>query len=399
MAHFCHDVWITGMGMVSAAGAGAAEHLAAVREGRSGITRHAFFNGHAPDPVFCGMIPESVLSQDLDAMAPDRADRVLELAVREALAQAGENRPKQLDLSVGTTLGNLHGGTRYYREKRERGEGDVSLVKHFLPCAPAAHVTRAAHLGGKRWTISSACGSGTAAIGLAFNRVRRGECAAMVAAGVDVLSPFVVAGFNSLRLVSQRACRPFDRDRDGLNPGEGAAALLLESAESARARGATPLAVVEGFGEALDAYHHTRSHPEGEGLVQAARKALAGASAKPDAIDHAHLHGTGTQANDQSEYHACRRLFGPRLPHVPVCSTKSMTGHTFGGAGALSAAFCVLSLMHGTVPATAFLENRDPEFEGLAVSSRPVEGLTLKRVLSLALGFGGEAFALVLRKE
>ncbi len=383
--------------MVSAVGRGAGAHLAAAREARSGIARHEFFKGKAPDPCWCGMIPSDVLSQDLDAMAPDRADRALEIAMREALEQGNLADRSHTGLAVGTTLGNLHGGTRYYRSVRETGRGDTALVKHFLPCAPAAHAAKALGLGGRRVTVSSACGSGTAAIGLAYAEIRQGTCARMVAAGVDVLSPFVVAGFNSLRLVSGNPCRPFDRDRDGLNPGEGAAALLLESAEQARQRGAAPLAVVEGFGEALDAYHHTRSHPEGDGLVSATRKALTHAKADIGAVDHVHLHGTGTQANDFSEYHACRRLFGERLPRVAACSTKSMTGHTFGGAGALSAAFCVLSLGSGVVPPTVNLAERDPAFEGLALSATAVEGVEMKRVLSLALGFGGEAFALVLR--
>jgi len=207
----------------------------------------------------------------------------------------------------------------------------------------------------------------------------------------------VVAGFNSLRLVSAQVCKPFDRDRDGLNPGEGAAALVLESAETAGRRRATPLAIVEGFGEALDAYHHTRAHPEGIGLVAAMGRALRTAGTTADTIGHVHLHGTGTQANDIAEYHACRRVFAERLPQIPACSTKSMTGHTFGGAGALSAAFCVLSLNHDIVPPTLFLENRDPAFDGLSVSAEPRTGLSVRRVISLALGFGGEAFALAMR--
>jgi 3-oxoacyl-[acyl-carrier-protein] synthase II len=229
--------------------------------------------------------------------------------------------------------------------------------------------------------------------------VRQGHSTAVVAAGLDVLSPYVVAGFNSLRLVSARECRPFDRDRDGLNPGEGAAAFVLESAESAARHGARPLAVIEGFGEALDAYHHTRSHPEGAGLVTAMNKALRCSGLDAGSVDHVHLHGTGTQANDISEYHACRTVFGSRLADIPMCSTKSMTGHTFGGAGALSAGFCLLAFAGGVVPPTMFHEARDPAFDGLELSNRPAEGMRIRRALSIALGFGGEAFAVLLRKQ
>ncbi|MBD3242788.1 MAG: hypothetical protein GF331_19505 [Chitinivibrionales bacterium] len=392
-----HDVWITAAGAVSALGAGMGSHLEAVRSARSGLARHELFGGKAPDPCMCGLLPAAVIEPDLDATAANRASRVLETAVAEALG-TDSALASTCDFVVGTTLGNLHGGTCYYRGLRQDEQPDLSLVRHFLPCAPASAVCNALEIGGRRWTISSACGSGTAALGLAYNRVRQGLSTRMIAAGVDVLSPYVVAGFNSLRLVSANECRPFDGARDGLNPGEGGAAFVVESAESARARNAVPLAIVEGFGEALDAYHHTRAHPEGAGLVAAIRKAFACVDATPESIDHVHLHGTATRANDTSEYHACRTVFGPRLASVPACSTKSMTGHTYGGAGALSAAFCVLSIEHGIIPPTLFHRERDPEFADLAVSAKPVDGVHVGRALSLALGFGGEAFALLLRK-
>jgi 3-oxoacyl-[acyl-carrier-protein] synthase II len=391
------EVCVTGLGMASALGAGVQTHLLAVRERRTGLAHHALFGGAKPDPCMCGKLPADVLDPDLDATAGDRADRLLGLVVQEAADGIDPALLHTTDLVVGTTLGNLHGGTLYYRQVRENRDPDIGLVKHFLPCAPATAAARTFGVGGRRWTISSACGSGTAALGLAFNRVRAGLSERVLAAGMDVLSPYVVAGFNSLRLVSASTCRPFDRNRDGLNPGEGGAALLVESVDSARARNAQPLAYLEGFGEALDAYHHTRAHPEGAGMVAAVTRALAAAGRTAADIDHIHLHGTATPANDQSEYHACATVFGSRLAAVPACSTKSMTGHTYGGAGALSAGFCILSLQHGIVPPTLFLEAADPEFEGLQISSEPVDGLDLERALSLTLGFGGESYALLIR--
>lgn len=392
-----HDVWITAAGAVSALGAGMATHLDAVRNGRSGLSRHELFGGAAPDPCMCGLLPADVIESNFEATAPDRAGRVLEIAVAEALG-GDSDIAEGCDFVVGTTLGNLHGGTCYYRGVRQGEQPDVSLVRHFLPCAPATAVCRSLGITGRRWTISSACGSGTAALGLAFNRVRHGLSSRIIAAGIDVLSPYVVAGFNSLRLVSANECRPFDENRDGLNPGEGGAAFVIESAESAGARGAKPMAIIEGFGEALDAYHHTRAHPEGAGLVAAIRKALGCSGMDAETIDHVHLHGTATPANDTSEYHGCRTVFGSRLASVPVCSTKSMTGHTYGGAGALSAAFCLLSLEHGIVPGTLFHRTRDPQFVNLSVSSEAKTGINVQRALSLTLGFGGEAFAVLLRK-
>lgn len=392
------EVWVTGLGMVSAVGGTPAEHLGAARSGATGLAQHEFFDGNAPDPCVCGKIPGHILDDNLDATATDRADTLLEMVVRQALGSDAASLGDGTDLAVGTTLGNLHGGTLYYRQVRDGADGDVSLVRHFLPCAPATAAAHATGIRGRRWTISSACGSGTAAIGVALNRIRTGASTRVVAAGMDVLSPYVVAGFNSLRLVSAEPCRPFDAARDGLNPGEGAAALLLEDADAARARNAEPMAVLEGFGEALDAYHHTRAHPEGEGMVRAVGKALAMTGVGADQVDHVHLHGTATPANDTSEYHAVRTVLGDRLPDVPVCSTKSMTGHTYGGAGALSAGFCVLSLQHQMVPPTLNLTTLDPEFEGLSVASEVRDGVNVSRALSLTLGFGGEAFALAMRR-
>ena len=217
------------------------------------------------------------------------------------------------------------------------------------------------------------------------------------AGGAEALCPFLVAGFNSLRLVSKKPCRPFDAGRDGLNPGEGAAALILETEAGARARNARPLAYVKGFGEALEAYHHTRSNPDGSGVASALGKAMAGASWAPETVGHVHCHGTATVFNDLSEYNALAAVFGGRLASVPVCSTKSMTGHTLGAAGGLSTVLAVLSLQNGLVPATLFHETLDPLFSGLSVSAT-VRRMEFRRSAVTSLGFGGEVACVLLEK-
>jgi 3-oxoacyl-[acyl-carrier-protein] synthase II len=217
------------------------------------------------------------------------------------------------------------------------------------------------------------------------------------AGGVEALCPFIVAGFNSLRLLSKKTCRPFDAGRDGFNPGEGAAMMVLESAASATARGAKPLAVVHGFGEALEAFHHTRSNPDGSGIAAAMTKAISQASCEAAAINHVHLHGTSTVFNDLSEYNAMKTVFGERCSQVPVCSTKSMTGHTLGAAGAIAAVFAVLSLRHDIVPATLFNETLDPQFKDLFIVKSPL-AKELKHVVTTSLGFGGEVASLLLGK-
>ena len=392
------EVWITGVGIISALGSGLDAHADAARAARSGLKRHRFFDGAPPDPCMAGLVDAKDCTSIAGAQSADRADILLDHALAQCLTQASVVDRNHIDCIAGTTLGNMAGATAYYRSLRGGGTPELDLVRHALPCAPLLRAAKKQGLRGKCLTVSSACGSGMAALGHAFRRIRSGRATQVIAGGFDTLSPFIIAGFNSLRLVSAKECRPFDRDRDGLNPGEAAAMLMLESKESAEARGAQPLAKVAGFGDALDAFHHTRAHPEGLGLRLAMEKALAGAALESRAIDHVHLHGTGTAANDESEYHACKSLFGNRLADIPACSTKSMTGHTFGAAGALNASFAVTSLNTGIVPPTLFLENRDPSFTDLAVSPGPVKIPAIGAVMCTALGFGGESFALILTK-
>ena len=393
-----HEVWITGAGIVTALGAGLDDHLSAMIHSKTGLTRQNFFNGNPPDPCLCGKVPAEILKPEIEESAPDRANLLLELAIEQSLQNAGLSTPIQSDSIAGTTLGNMHGGTCYYKMLRENKTPDISLVKHFLPCAPLSYVSKKCAINGKKLTVASACGSASAAIGHAFHLIRNGKSQRVIAGGFEALSPFVVAGFNSLQLVSKHECKPFDKDRSGLNPGEGAAMLIIESKETALDRGIKPLAKIVGFGDALDAYHHTRAHPEGEGLITAIKKALTIADVSPEKIDHIHLHGTGTIVNDISEFNSLRTIFNSYLTSIPVCSTKPMTGHTFGASGALNAVFSLLSIKEKLIPPTLFHENLDPDFKGITIANKPQRVENLQTVLSTSLGFGGEAFALIITK-
>jgi len=385
------------MGIVSALGAGVKSHLDALVNSRSGLAPHSFFDGEHKTDVICGMVPHEALGLSIEESAASRADLLLDIACKEALSQAKVNGGCGADVMVGTTAGNFHGATLYYQQKRSRKTPDTNLVSGFLPCTPADYIAEKNKIRGRRTTISSACASGATAIGRAFRSVRNGHASMVMAGGVEALSPFLVAGFKSLMLISKNPCRPFDAGRDGLNPGEGAALMVLESAAAATARGARPLAVVKGFGEALEAYHQTRSNPDGSGISAAVKKALAQAAFQPAGVDHVHLHGTATVFNDLSEYNALKTIFGGRCSEVPVCSTKSMTGHTLGAAGAIAAVFAVLSILNGIVPATLFHEILDPQFNGLSVAKKPFAA-ELKNVLTASLGFGGEVASLLLGK-
>jgi 3-oxoacyl-(acyl-carrier-protein) synthase len=229
-----HEVWITGAGIVSALGSGLGDHASAMIHSKSGLARHNLFNGNPPDPCLCGMVPGNILKPGIEESASDRANLLLELAVEQSLLNAGLSTPIKSDIIAGTTLGNMHGGTRYYQMLKENKTPDISLVKHFLPCAPLSHVTKKSTITGKILTVASACGSASAAIGHAFHLIRNGKSQRVIAGGFEALSPFVVAGFNSLQLVSKHECKPFDKNRNGLNPGEGAAMLIIEPKEEAQ---------------------------------------------------------------------------------------------------------------------------------------------------------------------
>ena len=393
-----HEVWITGAGIVTAIGQGIRAHTHALRASTGGLKRHNFFNGKEPDPCICGIVGSEILPESIDESAHNRADILLRQALDQALVHAGLGRGITADVIAGTTLGNMHGGSRYYNDVRQGNEGDISLVKHFLPGAPLDAVTRELALAGNHLTVCSACASASAALGQAFRRVVSGRCERAIAGGFDALSPFVIAGFNSLRLISSEPCRPFAADRNGLNPGEGAAMLVLESKEAARARGAVPLAKIAGFGEALEAYHYTRADPEGTGIANALGKALLSAQMSPESIDHIHSHGTGTPANDRSEYVAFKKVFGNKLKDIAVCSTKPLTGHAFGAAGAINALFSIISIAEQFIPATLFCENADSEFVDLTLCTKTTAASKLTAIASCALGFGGEASVCIISK-
>jgi 3-oxoacyl-(acyl-carrier-protein) synthase len=382
------------MGIVSALGAGIAEHRNALVDARTGLAPQTFFEGKHATEFMCGMAPHSALPLSIEETAANRANLLLDIACTEALSVAKIQSPCAADIVVGTTAGNFHGGTLYYQQKRTSAQPDNALVAGFMPASVADYAAEKNAITGKRFTLSSACASATTATGHAFRMITNGRSSMVCAGGVDALCPFIVAGFNSLRLLSQTPCMPFDEKRSGFNPGEGAAMFVLESVQSAALRGVRPIAYINGFGEALEAFHHTKANPDGSGVANALSMAITQASMAPDQVDHVHLHGTGTIHNDISEYNGLRSVFGNRLESIPVCSTKSMTGHTLGAAGGLSAAFAILSLESSIVPATLFHQTLDPQFAGLSVSSVPRNAL-LRRAAITSLGFGGEVACLL----
>jgi 3-oxoacyl-[acyl-carrier-protein] synthase II len=258
-----------------------------------------------------------------------------------------------------------------------------------------AGLAAADRLGGPRHTVVTACSSGAVALAEAAELIADGVVEVALAGGVDAVTRMCFMGFNALKLLDPEPCRPFDRDRRGMSIGEGAAFLLLESAEHARARGVRPYAELAGHGTTTDAYHITAPQPEGEGMARAMRAALAAAGLAPSAVGYANAHGTATPQNDRIEARAITEVFG--AGRLLVSSTKSMIGHTMAAAGGLEAVATILTLSHDTVPPTANLVTPDPEVEFDCVP-RVAREAALEHAISNSFGFGGQNITLLFRR-
>jgi 3-oxoacyl-[acyl-carrier-protein] synthase II len=292
----------------------------------------------------------------------------------------------------------------------ERQVGDLSERRHagadavdagFFARANnhrlAAQVAAAFGCQGPVLMTTTACSSGNAAVAYAFDAIRSGDADVMLAGGADALTRLIYCGFQRMGVLSASVCRPFDKSRDGVSFGEGAGAVVLESLEHARARGARVLAELGGYGMSNDAHHITAPGPHGEGFVRAVQQALAQSGLGLDDVSYVSAHGTGTPYNDKGESEAMLTLFGARAKQVPISSIKSIIGHTNGAASAIETVACVLAIQHNAVPPTAGWREPDPELELDYVPGKgrphPVEVC-----LNLAAGFGGHNVCLVLRR-
>jgi 3-oxoacyl-[acyl-carrier-protein] synthase II len=311
---------------------------------------------------------------------------------------------------LGVVMGNTFGGA----QQMERGfdamaHGDEDrLSPYFVPgalCNMAAAITAMTlGAGGPNRTINEACASGASAIGLGLQMLRTGEADAVVAGGCEApLTHLLFSGYHSLRATSarndepERASRPFDRDRDGFVPAEGAAAVVLETRDSAARRGARAYGTLAGFGSSCDAFHMTHPEPNGDGATRCMRLAIEDAHLEPADIDEVNAHGTATRLNDAIEARAITRVFGNAAADLPVTANKSLMGHSVGACGAIEAVFSILSLRDQVVPPTANLEHPDPEC-GLRGVTPCARAMPLRAVLTNSFGFGGANASLVFRR-
>lgn len=331
-----------------------------------------------------------------------RLNRTLILAltvIAEALATAALNldslQEQRVGIALGTTVGCSFHDEAYYIDWKKGKNPDSEPVFRYLSANLAERVQDILGVRGPRAVVTNACTSGTDAIGLAKMWLEHDLCDVAIAGGADELSRVACHGFASLMLISGNPCRPFDAKRDGLNPGEGAGILVMEKEEHVFARNGNLSGWVKGYGAASDAYHPTAPHPEGRGLQQAVRKAMADAGVTASDIAVINAHGTGTQANDSAETSGLKALgFGKTA--CPVVSTKGATGHTLGAAGGIEAVLTLLALNNGQTSGTIGCQTQDPDL-GVAVLAENEQTALIGRIgMSQSLAFGGSNAVIIL---
>lgn len=394
-------ICITGSGVVSAIGTGTRETLAALQAGRSGIAPVRRLDTAGRD-FLLGEVKAD--NGKLKASLGLPADAVISrtsllgiTALQEALSQAslGADDCRRMPLISGTTVGGMDCSEHFYRDfLSPEHRSDAYIGIH--DCGASTDAI-AAFFGGFAWatTLSTACSSAANALILGARLIRAGRAERVAVGGSESLSNFHLSGFNSLMIVDERLCRPFDRTRAGLNLGEGAAFLILESEEAARRRGIRPTAFLSGCGNACDAFHQTASSENGEGAFLAMNQALTMAGLPAGEVDYINAHGTGTPNNDASESAAIRRIFGPQYP--PVSSTKGFTGHTTSASGSVEAVFCLLAMQHGFLPPN--LGWREPDEACVLPVAQLRSGVRLRHVLCNAFGFGGNDSSLLFTRN
>ncbi len=399
--------------MITALGHTACANWEAMTEGRSGIRRITLFDPTGYDSQVAGEVPDFDPTQYMDRKEARRADRVTQFAfaaTNEALEQSGYEPASgggtDFAVIMGTAIGGVTTLMAEYETLREKGPGRVSpfLMPMMLSDMSAGQLSIKLGARAVNYCLVSACASGADSIGEAANIIRRGDAAIAIAGGTEAaITPICMAGFSAAKALTTRndtpgsSSRPFDLTRDGFVMGEGAGALVLESEEHALGRGATILAELAGYGATSDAFHITMPDEQGDGAARAMRKAIAQAGLRPDDIGYLNAHGTSTLMNDKLETLAIKSVFGPYAYELPISSTKSMTGHLLGAAGAVEAAACVLALQHGIIPPTAHLETPDPECD-LDYVPNTARSVALENVMTNSLGFGGHNASLVFRR-
>jgi 3-oxoacyl-[acyl-carrier-protein] synthase II len=412
-------VAVTGIGMISSLGRGIADSWAGLVAGNSGVRRISRFPTDNMRTTIAGAI--DYLWQDGDT-AMDITMRAGILAAEEAVADAGIGSPgefpgplfaalppAEMEWPYRETLYDSapgEGSDAYDRMiAAARRKNDDYGFKHSLLGFIAEGIAERIGTRGAPISLTTACASGATAIQLGVEAIRRGDTQAALSIGADCsVNPEMMIRFGLLSALSgtndppEGVSRPFSKDRDGFVIAEGAAALVLENYDAAKARGATIHAIVQGIGEKADDFHRTRSRPDGGAIIGAIRTTVDDAGISPDAIDYINAHGTGTPENDKMEAMSLEAVFGERMKRVPISSNKSMIGHTLTAAGAIEAIFSVLTMEKGVIPPTINYRVPDPAID-LDVVPNIAREASVGTVLSNSFGFGGQNACLVLAAE
>jgi len=406
-------VVITGMGLVIPIGIGVETAWKNVCEGKSGIGLLTRFDTNGFETKIAGEVKHFNPELYIDKKEIKKMDLFIHYAIaaaKEALEDAQlaitPENSEQIGVIVGTGLGGLPSIERYHKILLEKGPGRISPF--FIPMliANLASGQIAIQFGpkGPNTCVVTACATGAHCIGDAFRAIVYGDAEAMIAGGTEAnITPLTIGGFNSMKALSTRndepekACRPFEKNRDGFVVGEGAGILILEELQFALKRNAKIYGELIGYGYTGDAYHITAPSPDGDGAVRCMKMAIKDARLKPEDVEYINAHGTSTPLNDLTETIAIKKVFGDRAKKIPISATKSMTGHLLGAAGSTEAIFTILAIQDGIIPPTINYEEPDPQCD-LDYVPNAARRQPLNIAMSNAFGFGGTNATLVFKK-
>ena len=409
-------VVVTGIGTINPLGNNVAEYFAALEKGVSAAAPISYFDAHNFKTRFACEIKNYDWARYFDRKEVRKYDRFAQyamIAVDEAMQDSGleiiENESDRIGVIWSTGIGGL---TSFFEEVMDYSAGDGTprfspfFVPRMIPDLPAGYISIKYGLKGPNYCVSSACASSNHGMISALDQIRCGRADVMVAGGSEAcINIPTVGGFNSMMALSTRnddpatASRPFDKNRDGFVLGEGAAAIILEEYEHAKARGAKIYCEFAGAGMSADAHHMTAPHPEGLGAVKSMKDALNEAGLSTSDIDYINVHGTSTPLGDVAEIKAIERLFGEDIYGVNISATKSMTGHLLGAAAAIEALACICAIERGVVPPTINVEELDPAIDSkLNLTLGKAQHREVRTALSNTFGFGGHNSTVVFRK-
>ncbi len=406
-------VVVTGMGAVTPVGNSVEQAWDNLKAGRSGISLITRFDTSDLVTKFAGEVQNFDAAAIFGTKEARRMDRYTHFAM-EAARQAIENSQllvngtdrDRVGLVIGSCVGGLGTSLEQYDVLKTRGPARINpfAIPMMLPDTGAARIAIDYNLRGPNLAVVSACATGTNSIGEAFEILTRGDADAILAGGAEAANhPLIIGGFNVMGAISAnnddpaRACRPFDLNRDGFVMSEGSVVLALEELEHARKRGANILAEVIGYGTSVDAYHMAASPEDGGGAKLAIRRAIARAGIEPAEIDYVNAHGTGTKLNDKSETMVIKEVLGEHAYEIFVTSSKSMTGHMFGAAGAIEAMVCVKTITDGIISPTINYETPDPDCD-LDYTPNEARPGDVNIALSNSFGLGGHNATLIFKK-